>query len=75
MRLPSILTKKTLETEPSDVSRRWPTGPGSEKGSEDGLVNKQERAGFGETSSSGVYGLKWLMQRQQLQGTPSELHL
>ena len=35
-------------TEPSDVSRRWPTLAESEKGSEDGLLNKPEQRGFGK---------------------------
>ena len=47
VRLVSIFRKKATTVEPSDVSRRWPTSVRSEKGSEDGLLDKRERLSFG----------------------------
>ena len=47
VRLPSCISKLTSPKteERSDVSRRWPTSGGSEKGSEAGLVGIEGRIG------------------------------
>ena len=50
VRLPSFITKLTsTRTETGDVSRRWPSGGDSEKGSEARLVRNDARAGQGMT--------------------------
>ena len=46
LRLPGFIVGASKSTNPSDVSRRWPTMHGSEEGSEAVLVKQQDAMGY-----------------------------